>query len=224
MAFQIALDGPAGAGKSSIAKAVARRLNMNYLDTGAMYRCLGLKAYRLGIDPQDEARMNELLLKTEISVDFDEKGQHNFLDGEKVDEAIRQNEISYYASEGSKHLLVRETMAQKQRDLSMQMNVILDGRDIGTYVLPQAPCKIYLTAEAEERARRRQRQLQEQGQTVDFDQLCEELCRRDFEDSQRKIAPLKVADDAVVLDSTHMTFDEVVDRVCEIAKMAGLGA
>lgn len=222
MVFSIALDGPSGAGKSSLAAEAAKRLHIHYLDTGAMYRCLALAAEREGVSPEDERGIEALLSRTKIDVVFGDAGQENFLNGEAVGDEIRRNNVSPAASRISSYPAVREKLAEDQRRLAQKYSMIIDGRDIGTYVLPEAPCKIFLTARPEVRAERRRRQLEEKGVSLPFDQVLRELEARDAQDSNRALAPLRRAEDAVLLDSSELDFESTVRRVCELARERGL--
>ena len=208
--FNVALDGPAGSGKSTIAKALAKDYNILYLDTGAMYRACGLKALRSGVDPKDEAAVGEMLKNLDVKVEYRDGVQHTILDGEDVSVAIRENPVSMAASHISAHPAVREKLVEMQREIAKQMSCVLDGRDIGSVVLPFAKFKFFVTARSEVRARRRYDELVARGQTVDFEKLHEEIVQRDKQDSERKFAPLKKADDAIELDTSEMSVDEVL--------------
>lgn len=218
MRLNVGIDGPVGAGKSTIADAVAERLGILHLDTGAMYRALGLTALRRGIDVQDEAAIVALCNGMDISVSHEADGQHTFADGEDVTGLIRTQEVSMAASTVSRYAEVRKAMVRNQQKLAAETDMLLDGRDICTTVLPNATAKIFLTASPEERARRRWLQLQEKGSGDSFEQVLKELKERDEQDMNRKVEPLRQAEDAVLVDSTHMSFDEVVDRIVAIVE------
>ena len=204
----IAIDGPAGAGKSTLAKALARVLGFLYVDTGAIYRTVGLAALERGVDPADGVAVSELLPGLSITMGYGEDGlQHMFLDGEDVTEAIRHNEVSAAASKAAAIPAVRDFLLEMQRRAAAEHDVIMDGRDIGTVVLPGADLKIYLTAAAEARAERRCRELRERGQAAEFDQVLAEVVERDRRDSQREAAPLRQAEDAVVADTTSLDLE-----------------
>ena len=208
--FKIAIDGPSGAGKSTIAKAVAKRLNIDYIDTGAMYRAIGLKMTRNGL-PMEE---NDELQKMLDTTDIDFCSGDVILDGEVVNEQIRTPEMSMAASACSALGMVRTKLVQLQRGMGQKKSVIMDGRDICEVVLPDAEYKYYLTAAAEERARRRTLELQEKGQDVTFEQVLEDIQQRDYNDMNRAVTPLRKAEDAVEIDSTSMSIEEVVDFIC----------
>lgn len=204
----IAIDGPCGAGKSTLAKRLARELGFLYVDTGAIYRTVGLSARRRGIDPADADAVAAILGSLTITMGYGEDGlQHMFLDGEDVTQAIRENEISAYASKVASIPAVRDFLLEMQRRTAREHSVIMDGRDIGTVVLPQADVKIYLTAAAEARAERRYRELMERGQQADFDQVLREVKERDRRDMERETAPLRQADDAVPADTTGLDLE-----------------
>ena len=208
--FKIAIDGPSGAGKSTIAKAVARRLSIDYIDTGAMYRAIGLKMTRCGLPMEESEALQQMLDETDI--DF--CAGDVILDGEVVNDQIRTPEMSMAASACSALGMVRAKLVQLQRGMGQKKSVIMDGRDICEVVLPDAEYKYYLTATAEERARRRTAELVEKGQDVTFQQVLEDIQRRDYNDMNRAITPLRKAEDAVEIDSTSMTIEEVVDFIC----------
>ncbi len=208
--FNVALDGPAGSGKSTIAKALAKDYNILYLDTGAMYRACALKAIKSGVDVQNESAVNALLKDLNVKVEYRDGVQHTILDGEDVSSTIRENAVSMAASHISAHPAVREKMVEMQRQIASEMSCVLDGRDIGSVVLPFAKFKFFVTAKSEVRAKRRYDELLSRGQQVDFDALHAEIIQRDKQDSERKFAPLKKAEDAVEVDTSYMTADEVV--------------
>ena len=209
----IALDGPAGAGKSTIAKIVAKRLGLPYLDTGAMYRAMALCALGEGVSLTDAEKVDELLNRTDIRVAYLADGQHVFVNGEDVTGRLREEEIGKGASLISKLRCVRDKLAGMQRDIAHETHAVLDGREIGTFVIPETPYKFYVTATAEERAMRRFRQLQEKGESPDYELILKDIEARDYQDSHRDYAPLKQAEDAVLIDTTHMTIDEAVEAV-----------
>ena len=213
MPMNIAIDGPVGAGKSSIADQVAARLNILHLDTGAMYRAVGLHALRTGADVADESAMAALAEAIDVQVRYEGGAQRTLLFGEDVSELIRTGEVSAAASAVSRWPAVRRRMVRAQQELARQTDMLIDGRDIGTVVLADAPVKIYLTATPEERARRRYLQQLEKGDTTPYEQVLRELNARDAQDMNRKTDPLRQAADAVLLDSTDMTADEVVDAI-----------
>ena len=211
--FNIALDGPAGSGKSTIAKALAKDYNILYLDTGAMYRACGLKALRLGISPTDAEAVEKMLPNLDVKVEYVDGSQRTILDGEDVSLAIRENSVSMAASHISAHSVVRVKMVELQREIAAQMSCVLDGRDIGTVVLPNAKFKFFITADSKVRAQRRYDELLSRGQAVDFDKLHAEIVQRDKQDSERKNAPLKAAEDAMIVDTSALTIDEVVAKI-----------
>ena len=218
MRLNIAIDGPVGAGKSSIADEAARRLGILHLDTGAMYRALGLTALRKGVSTEDEAAVTNLCRHLNIAVSHEKDGQHTFVDGEDVTSLIRTPEVSMAASSVSRYTDVRKEMVRLQQKLAAETDMLVDGRDICTTVLPNATAKIFLTASPEERARRRWLEMQAKGQTETYEQVLEELKKRDEQDMNRPVEPLRQAEDAVLLDSTHLSFEQVVDRVLEIVE------
>ena len=216
--FSVAIDGPAGAGKSSVAKAAAQRLGFVYVDTGALYRTIGLYLLRRGVDPSDPAAVEPLLPAIEVTLAHSAEGQKMFLCGEDVTGLIRTPEVSMAASACSAIPAVRAALLELQRDLAKKHDVLMDGRDIGTVVLPDAPLKIFYTADAGERARRRVKQLRDAGKPADYDAILEDIRRRDDQDSHRAAAPLKQADDAVLLDTTRLTFDQAVEAVVRLVR------
>lgn len=207
--FSIAIDGPGGAGKSSLAKAVAKKLSILHVDTGAIYRTIGYAAFARGLNAKDESQIAPLLKEIQIDMAFDETGgQKMLLDGKDVSREIRLPEISMYASNVSALPCVRAYLLEMQRDIARKRSVIMDGRDIGTVVLPDADLKIYLTASAEERARRRCLELSERGTPEPYEAVLREINERDEQDMHRAIAPLREATDAVRLDTSALNFDE----------------
>ena len=217
--FSIAIDGPAGAGKSSVAKALAARLNAMYLDTGAMYRAFGLYMLRKGAVNDTEATV-AAVDDVDITVEFLDGGQHIFLGDEDVTGAIREPAVSMAASDVSAVPEVRRRMVALQRKIAEGHSVIMDGRDIGTKVLPNATLKVYLTASAEERARRRCLELEQKGTPQPYDKVLQEMKDRDYQDTHRAASPLRPADDAVTVDTTGLTFDESVAAILRLAEAA----
>ncbi len=218
MRLNIGIDGPVGAGKSTVADAVAARLGILHLDTGAMYRALGLTAIRRGIDQQDEQKIVDLCRELKISVSHEADGQHTWVEGEDVTGLIRTQEVGMAASTVSRYAEVRREMVRLQQQLAAETDMLLDGRDICTTVLPNATAKIYLTASAEERARRRFLELQKKGSTEPFEQVLKEVKERDEQDMNRPVEPLRQAEDAVLVDSTNLNFDEVVEAILAIVE------
>lgn len=215
----IAIDGPSGAGKSTLAKALARELGFLYVDTGAIYRTVGLAALRAGVDPADPEGVAALLPGLEISMGYGEDGlQHMALNGEDVTQAIRQNEVSAAASKAAAIPAVRAFLLEMQRRAAREHDVIMDGRDIGTVVLPGADVKIFLTAGSEIRARRRWLELQERGTPRDWEQLLRETRERDEKDAGRAEAPLRPAADSVLLDTSELDFAQSLARVIDIIR------
>ena len=217
--FSIAIDGPAGAGKSTIAKALAKALNAMYLDTGAMYRAFGLYMLRKGAS-RDPKAVAASVNDVDITVEFIDGAQHIFLGGEDVSRAIREPEVSMAASDVSAVPEVRARMVALQQKIAEGHNVIMDGRDIGTKVLPNATLKIFLTASAEERARRRCRELEEKGMPQPYEDVLREMKARDYQDSHRAASPLVAAEDAVRVDTSDLTLDESVAEMKRLALKA----
>ena len=211
--LNIALDGPAGSGKSTVAKTLAKDYNILYLDTGAMYRACGLKALRMGVDPKDGAGVEKILHLMDVKVEYRDGKQHTMLDGEDVSLAIRENRVSMAASDISAHPCIRVKMVEMQRQIAKSMSCVLDGRDIGSKVLPDAKFKFYITADSKVRAMRRYKELVNAGKTVDFDTLHQEIVLRDKQDSEREHSPLVCADDAVIVDTSEMTIEQVVATI-----------
>lgn len=216
MVVNIAIDGPAGAGKSTIAREVAERLGYIYVDTGALYRTVGLAAKNNSIDTGDRKKLIKLLNDIDVQLKFIQGEQRVLLNGEDVSEGIRQPQISMAASEVSAVPEVRDYLFGLQKKLASENNVIMDGRDIGTVVLPNADVKIFLTASPEERADRRVKQLAEKGEHFSYDKILSEIIERDYNDTNRKAAPLKKADDAFLIDTTGLTKQESVEMVIKI--------
>lgn len=207
--FTIALDGPGGAGKSTLAKAIAKKLNILHVDTGAIYRTIGYAAFARSLDAKDEAQIAPLLEKIHIDMAFDEAGgQKMLLDGKDVSKEIRLPEISMYASNVSALPCVRAYLLDMQRGIAKKRSVIMDGRDIGTVVLPDATVKIFLTASPEARATRRWKEYQEKGIATPYEEVLADVKQRDYQDTHRAAAPLKQADDAVLLDTSELDFEQ----------------
>ena len=210
MRINIAIDGPSAAGKSTIAKKCAKLLGYSHLDTGAMYRCVAYKAKKEGIDWNDEEKLAEMIKN--MKIDFDKNG-NVYLDHEDVSQKIRTNDISMGASSVSRHLKVRECLVELQQQIAKNKGYILDGRDIGTVVLKDAELKIYLVASASARAERRIKEYIEKGIDFDRDEIIKDIERRDYQDTHRKHSPLKKAEDAIEIDSSDLTIDEVVSKI-----------
>ena len=217
--YAVAIDGPSGAGKSTLARALAKELGFVYVDTGAIYRSVGYYAYQRGIDPADGAAVEALLPEIQLEMVYREDGlQHMILNGEDVTKEIRLPEISMYASRVSAIPAVRAFLMDMQRDMARTHSVIMDGRDIGTVVLPQADVKLFLTASAEDRTRRRCLELEERGTPEPYEKLLEEMQERDRNDASRSAAPLRPAEDAVILDTTGNTFQQSFDLLLQTIK------
>lgn len=214
--FSIALDGPSGAGKSTIAKRIADELKIMYLDTGALFRALAYAALKNELDPKSEQAVHELLKQTTLDIIFENNEQQVLINQENVMPFIRTEKISIAASDISVHPELREYVLQKERALSEKESFILDGRDIGTVVLPNADVKIFLIASAEERAKRRLLDLQNAGQKSNYEQVLADIKRRDEQDSNRATAPTKMADDAVLVDSSQLTLSETIAKIKKI--------
>ncbi len=218
MAFIVAIDGPAGAGKGTITKLVGEKLNLLNVDTGAMYRCVALKMFRENIGLEDLVEIEKVLQTIDINLVHENGNIKVFLDEEDVTDKIRTPEISKFVSPVSAIKIVREKMVELQRKFGEQKNIIMEGRDIGTEVFPNANVKIYLDATPEERARRRVIQNQEKGIECEYEQILKDIKIRDERDSTREISPLKKAEDAILVDSTNMTIEEVVEEVVRIVE------
>ncbi len=217
--YSIAIDGPAGAGKSTMAKRLAKELGYMYVDTGAIYRTVAYFFDLWGVAPKDIDGITRYIDELNIAIEYDEDGlQHMLMNGIDVTEDIRTQEISQKASLVSAHAIVREMLLDMQRDVAKQYNVIMDGRDIGTVVLPKANVKIFLTASAEVRAKRRTEELIAKGQKANYNQILKEIQQRDYQDTHRMIAPLKLARDSVKVDTSDMTIDEVVEAIKAIVR------
>ena len=211
--IRIALDGPSGSGKSTIAKRLSSKLKILYLDTGAMYRATALKALALNIDTFDEEGVKTFIDDIDLEIKYIDGTQHTYLDGEDVSEKIREPHVSMAASNISSLKCVRLKMVEMQRKIADQMSCVLDGRDIGSYVLPNADFKFYITASVDVRADRRYKELTLKGHNVDFEQLKQEIEQRDYNDKNREFAPLTRAVDAMEIDTSYMTIDQVVNKV-----------
>jgi len=214
----VAIDGPSGAGKSTVARSLAKRLNYIYIDTGAMYRSVALRVKEKSISPEDELALNQLA--SSLHITFSTKGEqpHVFCDGEDITEAIRTPEISRLASAISRQKGVREALVRMQREMGKEGGVVLEGRDIGTVVFPDADVKFYLDAESDERVKRRYHEMVEKGVRVDYKETQEELVQRDHHDMHRIHSPLKKTDDSLLIDSTHRSVEEVVEEMVGIIK------
>ena len=218
MGFNIAIDGPAGAGKSTIAKALSKELNFIYVDTGAMYRAMAVYFLRNNIAQDDEASITKACDDIDVSIVYEDGVQQILLNGENVNGIIRREEVGNMASASSVFPAVRAKLLDLQRNLAKSADVIMDGRDIGTCILPDAPLKIYLTASVETRAKRRYLELKEKGVEGDLEEISKDIQERDYRDMNREIAPLKQADDAILVDSSDMTIEEVVSTIIGYAK------
>jgi len=212
--LNIAIDGPAGAGKSTLARLLSRNLTLNYLDTGGMYRAITLKVLRQGTDLSDEKALLDLLNNTKIEIVDEKDGNRVFMDGEEVTQTIRDKEVNQWVSQVSRLKLVREAMVKNQRELARNWGgVVMDGRDIGTCVLPDANYKFYLDASLEERIKRRYNELLEKGKEVSWDEVKEEMEKRDEIDQNRALSPLRVASGAVVVDTTDLNLEGVLQKI-----------
>ncbi len=218
MSFNIAIDGPAGAGKSTIAKRLAKELGFIYVDTGAMYRAMALYFLRSGIAKEDEAAISKAAREVDVTIRYENGEQQVLLNGENVNGLIRKEEVGNTASVTSAYGEVRKKLVELQQQLAEQADVIMDGRDIGTVVLPKAQVKIYLTASVETRAKRRYEELTEKGQNCELKEIEQDIADRDYRDMHREISPLKQAEDAVLVDSSHMGIEEVVETIKSIYK------
>ena len=212
----IAIDGPAGAGKSTIAKMVAKELGFIYVDTGAMYRAMALYMINNGIDPTESEKISATCQSADITIKYEDGVQVVYLNGENVNSLIRTEAVGNMASASSVNGDVRKKLVELQQKLAATTDVVMDGRDIGTVVLPNADLKVYLTASSKVRAERRYKELTEKGVACDFDAIEKDIIDRDYRDMHRDISPLKQADDAVLLDSSDMTIEQVKDRILEL--------
>jgi cytidylate kinase len=216
--LNIAIDGPAGAGKSTIAKMVSKKLNCIYVDTGAMYRAVALFFIKNGIASDDEKRIAKEIENIQVDIQFEAGDQKVLLNGKDVTEEIRAERVGNWASEISKYTLVREYLVKIQREVATKQDVVMDGRDIGTVVLPQANVKIYLTASSKVRAMRRYNELTQKGVFCDIHDIEQGIMERDAQDMNREISPLRQAKDAILIDSSNMTIDEVVEKIVSLAR------
>ena len=216
--ISVAIDGPAGAGKSTLARKAAAELGYIYVDTGALYRTVGLKFSKMGVDTEINCDVSSVLADTTVDIRFVNGEQHVFLDGDDVSEEIRTPIASMMASAVSAKSEVRAFLLEMQRKLARENDVLMDGRDIGTVVLPNATVKIFLTASAEERARRRYEELLTKGMSVTFEEVYDDMVKRDYADSHREIAPLKQADDAVLADTTGLSPEQSLELILKIGK------
>lgn len=218
MGYSVAIDGPAGAGKSTIAKKVAEELGFTYVDTGAMYRAMALYLYQQGVQLTDQTMVEACCQQADISIGYEQGEQIVLLDGKQVNQMIRQEEIGRMASMVAANAEVRKKLVALQQKMAESQSVIMDGRDIGTCVLPKANVKIFLTASSQVRAKRRFDELQAKGEDCLLEQIEEDIIHRDKQDMERKISPLKQAEDAIVIDSSEMSIGEVVQRIKELIK------
>ena len=216
--YNIAIDGPAGAGKSTIAKRIAEEMGFIYVDTGAMYRAMALYMIRRGIAPDDTERISGLCKEADISIEYRDGEQTVLLDGENVNAYLRTEEVGNMASRSSAVPAVREKLVELQQKLAAKADVVMDGRDIGTVVLPGADVKIYLTATSAARAKRRYLELQEKGEQAELSRIEQDIIERDYRDMHREHSPLRQAEDAVLVDSSELTIDEVVERIRELCR------
>ena len=216
--ISVAIDGPSGAGKSTVARAAAARLGYVYVDTGAMYRAIGLAVCRKGISGDDTAGIVAALPEVRLDIRYEDGAQHILLCGEDVWDTSRTAEIAKYASMGAAVPEVRQFLLETQRDMAKNGNILMDGRDIGTVILPDAPVKIFLTASAEARAQRRYLELHEKGQSITFDEVLHDIQQRDEQDMTRAVAPLKQAADAVLLDTSDISLEQSIEAVLRIIR------
>ena len=218
MSYNVAIDGPAGAGKSTITKAVAKKMNLIYVDTGAMYRAMALHMLRMGVDLQDTESIIEKCKKADITIRYEDGVQVVLLNGENVNAFLRTEEVGNGASAISPIPEVRRKLVDLQRKLAAESDCIMDGRDIGTCVLPNAQTKIYLTASSEVRAKRRYDELKAKGETCDLRKIRADIEERDYRDMHREVSPLKQAEDAILVDTSDMTVDEVIEKIISLCK------
>jgi cytidylate kinase len=215
--ISIAIDGPAAAGKSTVAKIVAEKFSYIYIDTGAMYRAITYKAQMANINLEDEGALFQLLINTKIELFPGDNGQLVYIDGKDVTNEIRSSDVTNYVSIVAKHKLIREEMVKRQQEFAVNGGVVMDGRDIGTFVLPNAEVKVFLLASVEERAQRRHLENIQKGYPSNFEKLKEEIAIRDKIDSEREIAPLRKAKDAIEIDTTSLSIHDVVDKIVNLA-------
>mgnify|MGYP000090581364 CR=1 FL=1 len=218
MSYNIAIDGPAGAGKSTIAKLVAKRMHFIYVDTGAMYRAMALYLIRRGVGAEEKEKIEKVCQEAQISIEYQNGEQIVLLNGENVNGLLRTEEVGNMASVSSPNRAVREKMVQIQKELAEKADVVMDGRDIGTCVLPDAQVKVYLTASTKVRAMRRYKELEEKGETCDLAKIEADIAERDHRDMTRELAPLQQAKDAVLIDSSEMTIEEVAEKIIALCK------
>ena len=218
MGYSVAIDGPAGAGKSTIAKRVAKEKDFIYIDTGAMFRAMAIHFLRCGIAADDHEKISEAVKDVNVTISYVNGEQQVFLNGENVTGQLRTEEVGNMASASSVNGDVRKKLLELQRKLAASANVVMDGRDIGTVVLPNADVKVYLTASVEVRAQRRYKELIEKGQAADLEQIKKDIEERDYRDMNREIAPLRQAEDAILVDSSYMSIDENVQAILDLIK------
>ncbi len=218
MGYNVAIDGPAGAGKSTIAKRVSKEMGFIYVDTGAMYRALAVHFIQCGLKPEETEKIKEACKGAEVELKYEDGLQQVYLNGENVTGKLRTEEVSHMASVSSAIPEIRAHLLELQRGMARKYDVLMDGRDIGTHILPNADVKVYLTASVETRAMRRYLEYQEKGMDCDLDEIKKDIAERDYRDMNREIAPLKQAEDAVLVDSSDMTIDEVVETIKELCK------
>lgn len=216
--YAVAVDGPSGAGKSTLAKAIAKEMNIIYVDTGAMYRCIGLYMYRSGIGSKDAPKVIEALSQVHIEMRYEDGLQHMILNGQDVTEEIRLPEMSMYASDVSAISEVRTFLLEAQRAFARENSVIMDGRDIGTVVLPDAQVKIFLYADVEVRARRRFLELEQRGTCVPYEEVLKDMEQRDYNDTHREIAPLQPAADSIMIDTSRLSFRESLELLLDVVR------
>ena len=216
MGYNVAIDGPAGAGKSTIAKLVAKQMGYIYVDTGAMYRGLAVHFLDYGFDAKDSAKIIKACEDADVTIGYEHGAQQIYLNGQNITDRLRKEEVGNMASVTSAIPEVRAKLLELQRGLAREKDVIMDGRDIGTNILPNADVKIYLTASVETRAKRRYDELCAKGEACDLDEISKDIKERDERDMKRETAPLKQAEDAVLIDSSDMTIEEVVDKICSL--------
>jgi len=214
--ISVAIDGPSGAGKSSISKAVAKKLGFIHVDTGALYRALAYTAIKNGVNVDNEILLKNLLKTTNVKISHINNAQSVFVNDENVTDKIRTEEVSMGASNISKIPIIREFLLDLQRKLAEENNVIMDGRDIGTVVLPNADIKIFLTASPEKRAERRYKELLEKNEKIVYNDIIKDIIKRDYQDEHRQIAPLKPAEDSILVDTSELSFDESVQKITEV--------